>query len=730
MAAAEFQSLQRVLRQFRLRHVRNAALTMAVVTLPPSALLSYWIDSLLFGLLPIVAVAVAAILAYRSAGRRLHLWLDDACTALQDSSFLLEQDTAPDSVARLQQQRVRQQLLTHLEQAAKALPPVLPRYAYAISAGVAVALALLIYWPAKLTVPVSADVESTPTPASIAVQIAVTPPRYTGLSLFNAGSGDVDVPDGSELSFCLVAAPSDDLSTVTVQWLDGETRPLVEQHIDGVQQRCTTWTFGFSTAYRISRAGEELNQLRGRLLLRADRPPELRIAQPEREVLEVDSQQYVLDLQLQVTDDYGLHRASLHWTLARGGGENVRFTDREQRLPAGKQSGVWDYQQTIRLRQLGMEPGDELYFYLVAEDNRVPERQQSRTRTYILRHPVEQAGSEAGARLPADLGKAKFRSQRQIILDTEALISQRKQLSPLEFRARSEKLAQDQMVLRLRYGEFLGEESSFEAASEEPAADETEAESHGHEGEHHEGEHAEGGMAPVGIAARAQVNVLTAYGHAHDEAENATLFDEATKAVLRRALSAMWAAEGGLRMSTPEEALPHEYDALKAIKELQQAERIYLHKTAFSPPPLEDSMRFSGEAIDLRSLQRQHQFASDDDQQLLQRVVAQLNQTGLTAEQMATADRAAMPLWLQKTLRSADAEQQASVLALLASWQDWQTGCKPCRPALRDRLVNYLGRPLPAAQAQSQSTASGVLQRRLQTLLPNAPTAAVSTPHD
>ncbi|UUZ51150.1 hypothetical protein LP420_17415 [Massilia sp. B-10] len=74
--------------------------------------------------------------------------------------------------------------------------------------------------------------------------------------------------------------------------------------------------------------------------------------------------------------------------------------------------------------------------------------------------------------------------------------------------------------------------------------------------------------------------------------------------VLRRALSAMWDAEKHLRAITPRSALPPEYKALEAIKELQQADRIYLHKTAFVPPAIKEEIRMTGDVVGTKSYRR------------------------------------------------------------------------------------------------------------------------------
>ncbi|HEX4909772.1 MAG TPA: hypothetical protein VFV64_03315 [Permianibacter sp.] len=682
---------------------RYALRTAVAVALCTAAPLLIWLfatpSRLLLLLLPLAVAAVAAKLAWQEAERLLANWLDDAIAPLQDSSFLLTA-TPQSAIAALQQQRVHATLLQQLTELPPVLPAVLPRSAYGLSAGVT-ALSLLLWWwqmpviaPPVAANSVRVDAVSALPPAVI---VRVTPPGYTGQAPFESPGGDIKIAEGSSVQFCLLATVEQQ-AQLSVQWLDGETRPLSVPATHG-DRVCNDWTFTFSTGFRVLSHGEPVPGLQGRLLLQRDQAPQITVRQPERELQDVDSGEYVLPLQLDVADDYGLYRASLHWTLARGGGENVRFTDREQRLPVGADPRRWLHEQSLRLRQLGMEPGDELYFYVVAEDNHQPVRQQSRSRTYILRHPVEQEGSDAGARLPADLGKAKFRSQRQIILDTEALISQRKQLSAQQFRERSEKLAQDQMILRLRYGEFLGEESSFEAAT--PAA-EDDAKEHGSDAadaEHGHGDHDDHGAAPmaVGIAARAQVNVLTTYGHAHDEAENATLFDEATKTILRRALRAMWGAEGGLRMAIPEQALPEEYAALAAIKELQQAERIYLHKTAFAPPPLEESMRFSGEATDLRPVQREHLALTDAAQQRVRVLLDQLTAAEPVVD-VALLDA------IQQDLRARlrDSGQAEIALASLERLQQWQNGCSDCAMALRDQLAALLPTPVPAMRPQAE----------------------------
>src|SRR5690606_41643874 len=56
-----------------------------------------------------------------------------------------------------------------------------------------------------------------------------------------------------------------------------------------------------------------------------------------------------------------------------------------------------------------------------------------------------------------------FRSQRQLIIDTERLIAEKPVIPKQEFNARSNELGFDQKSLRLKYGQFMGDETEIQA---------------------------------------------------------------------------------------------------------------------------------------------------------------------------------------------------------------------------------------------------------------------------
>ena len=66
---------------------------------------------------------------------------------------------------------------------------------------------------------------------------------------------------------------------------------------------------------------------------------------------------------------------------------------------------------------------------------------------------------------------AYFRSQRQIIIDAEALLKEKPKLAQEKFVQRSDNIGVDQRLLRLRYGQFLGEESEGAAVYQRLSAE-------------------------------------------------------------------------------------------------------------------------------------------------------------------------------------------------------------------------------------------------------------------
>lgn len=140
-------------------------------------------------------------------------------------------------------------------------------------------------------------------------------------------------------------------------------------------------------------------------------------------------------------------------TLARGSGENVKF--RENRIAIDSQNfKSEDLSITLDLKAFDFKPGDELYYYWVAMDNRSPEPNFSRSDNYFLNY-VDSSGIQEGdlIGMAIHVMPEYFRSQWQIIIDTENLIATQKSKSEQEFNAASNLIGSDQKLLRMRYGQ-------------------------------------------------------------------------------------------------------------------------------------------------------------------------------------------------------------------------------------------------------------------------------------
>jgi hypothetical protein len=612
-------------------------------------------------------------------------WLDGAVPEMEDSAALL--DAADTPIARLQQQRLFARLDAAVSR--QQLRQIARRH---VSSGlpillVSAVLAAMVWY--ATTRPAQEGAVTPPSPVSSAtaatlagLTLKLAPPAYTGVAASTSAPRDLQVPEQTIATWCLTGGTG---GNNKIELGNGETLEPGEQ--------CARWTATESVVWRWRGARHTLRVI-------PDAPPEITISAPAQMIQDLRDNATGTTMTVQVKDDNRITRATLHMTLAQGSGENVRFTDREMPLPASNNPKLRNWSKTWALSELAMEPGDELYFFVRATDN-AGRAQTVQSPTYTVRRPApEQEAEEESAAMPSLVKPASLRSQRQIIIDTEQLIADMRstKLAAADVRDRSERIGDDQAQLRRRYGQFLGEESTLfgEEAAKAPRAAEKADEEEGHEGHDHapgghDHDHDEPNQRKGGIVNETQ-QILATYGHAHDEAENATMYDEGTKKVLRRALVAMWDAEKSLRAVTPKSALAPEHKALEAIKELQQAERIYLHKTAFTPPPIKEEKRMTGEMDGAASYRRtQAEQAAALPEELRTLVQALSGEAALPALWMRTAND-----WVRTRL--VEDEQR---LAAQRAIQDVADGCIACRPVLRAWLRSGAGQGQVLLQAKT-----------------------------
>lgn len=523
-------------------------------------------------------------------------------------------------------------------------------------------------------------------------QLEVQPPAYTGLPALNAVGLEATVPEGATVRWRIALNASPD--AVRLQFLDGVELPLVLQDGHWQGER----SIDAAVLYRLDAEGgpalAEADAGLKRIEILPDSPPALRVFSPDRTLTLAEPGQRDWLLQFEASDDYGLAGARLSITLAHGTGENVVFSETVRTLQGEGEATRKRYRHRIALAEAGFEPGDDLILRLSVADNRVPLANTTRHPSLILRWPLAQGG-EAGTLegVVRDVLPAYFRSQRQIIIDTEALLAERGALDAETFVQRSDATGVDQRILRLRYGQFLGEETEVDAPP--PTTGEDGQDEHS---EHSADDgHDHGDPEPSRTARFGEIDdVLSEYGHTHDYAEAATLFDSKTKELLRSALNAMWQAELHLRTGRPAEALPHEYRALDFIKQVQQASRIYLARVGLELPPVDFGRRLGGDLAGVG--------ARRDPLTARQEALDWLVELWTALGRGEPADLDALDRWLGQ--RPAPVADPLSLVAALDRLRR-DPDCRDCADALARLIWPLLPRPPAQVPARPQPDAAG-----------------------
>jgi len=425
--------------------------------------------------------------------------------------------------------------------------------------------------------------------------IQIRPPEYTGLPVLRTSEEKISVIEGSMLTWTM---ESNMPFKSAVFILNGDTLDRESE------QQSASYSFKATTdailEFRVV-TPDSLEYQSPLIAMKVipDTAPEISIEdQPELTAFDWNEDKTV-QIDARIRDDFGLTSVDMVATVSRGSGESVKF--REERIslgvPRGARTTLISHQ--FRLDSLDMMPGDELYYYIEARDNRVPVPRTGKSQTYFvqIRDTATYDFVIAGD-LGADVMPEYFRSQRQIIIDTEKLLGERAEISQAEFNERSNNLAADQKALRMRYGQFMGDETEGVETAEITESDTHE--DHDHAGHDHDDESA----GDMSNEAAEMSNTLDDYMHNHGDPEASSFFKVSLKAKLRAAMDEMWDAELHLRLYEPEKSLPFQYAALELIKEIKNDARIYVHRIGFEPPPIRPEARLSGSLENVRSNER------------------------------------------------------------------------------------------------------------------------------
>ncbi|MFD0763636.1 hypothetical protein ACFQZI_02140 [Mucilaginibacter lutimaris] len=418
--------------------------------------------------------------------------------------------------------------------------------------------------PVAVCAPGTMDMAENVLPQISGIEISITPPAYTGKPKRTQDKFNLSAEEGATVGWVIKTNIA--VKKIAIQFIkNGEiTLQSSKSHTEWRASRQIIKP-GF---YQVNIDGKLSDYYYIQVV--KDGAPVIHIKSPKQYTYIDAGEAPKVSINATVNDDYGVAASTIIATVAKGRGEGVKFKEYKLSFSEGFDAHKPQYnlQKLINLPSLDMQPGDELYFYIQAQDTH---KQLSRTDVYTVSiQDTAELLSMNGVLSGVNVKPEFFRSERQIIIDAEQLLKDKDSISVEKFNARSNDLGIDQKLLRLRYGKFLGEEGedAIGAPNNDPAD-------------------------PSDFSNATKI--LKEYTDDHDNAEDAGFFEPAIKAQLKATLTEMWKAELQLRLYKPQAALPFAYKALRLLKDLQQKSRSYVAKTAYNPPPFKPEKRLSGE---------------------------------------------------------------------------------------------------------------------------------------
>jgi hypothetical protein len=268
----------------------------------------------------------------------------------------------------------------------------------------------------------------------------------------------------------------------------------------------------------------------------ADAPPKIVLTSPLRDTT-LRAAQLVIHLDATATDDIGLNGAYFEYLITTGSGEifNARTITTPVVTFGGSRNGTIN--ATLDLASLKLNQGDVVSIRAIAQDRNTltgPGTATSDTRTFRIARADEydSVAVDAAAPLPVDTAAV---SQRMLIIRTEKLVKEQKNLTRKELVRRSGEIGDLEDKIRKRVHEILfeGEDLFGQEKAGDPLPDIEDME------------------PPDDITEGKHPDLVIAY-------------------------NALWAAVRSLQIAEPAPALPPMREALKALDRVRLANRLYL----------------------------------------------------------------------------------------------------------------------------------------------------------
>lgn len=739
-------TLKRSLHQARFRKLRqHASLTLPWLVVVALGLFWGAIDWLYILGICIAGLAVSLLIARRNEAYQaltltnLTAHANRQYESLEESCQLLLCDSATLSLLqRLQQTRVAANLTALLDEQATAVVPAYP-YSKGLWATLLLTIGAMLIWLGTqilFNTTLSPDTgivnSGLPTnkpslPRLLFTQVNITPPDYA-LSKYPAHQQDtlnLRVFIGSQVTWRLRFA--DPGQNYFIRFANSKEQAMSKQQTHDFQ---LTAQINRSSIYQIT---DEAGTVLGLYSIEVipDDKPKIRFISPLSTITELATNANpIVQSQVQISDDLGVEKIQIEASIAKGTGEGVKFRDQLFEFDGHQLiAGQSHYFKRWQLVDLGMEPGDELYFSVKVWDNHPPQGQLSRSTTKIIRWLEDSPQSELSDGTLVNFVPDYFKSQRQIIIETKQLIAEKAQLSNAQFKRTSQLLGQAQSDLKHKYGQFLGDEVDNGAGGHTPQDGVGLPQLHINDGEHGNAkqpldvvtqqsaghQHPEPSSNDLASDKSGLNAIIIQYGHAHGDTDIGNTGKQNPKALMKRAIANMWQAEAQLLQNAPDLALPFENQALDWLNRAKNAERIYVKRLGFEPPPVSEKRRYQADLTDILSYQRKTQIPPDEsDSHFLAVLLHRMNQNPQSFE---TSD----PLLITpatKVLNSMLAERPGLIdyvvtLEKIKQANSWQLDhCDQCKERLQAQLWRLLPNAVaaPASQQRPFSNLSPSIQ--------------------
>ena len=230
-------------------------------------------------------------------------------------------------------------------------------------------------------IPNSQSPISNPQPQFVSAKLTITPPSYTKFPIRVVSDLNASAISSSMLKWQLNFTNSTDL---VVKLINNRAEELnfkqIGNDFEYSDQLLTSGLYAFMAYLKDSLIYQSDYY---RLEAIPDFAPKIEPNSKELYTFHYLKDPKNISISAKISDDFLVNQAFIVATLARGSGENVKF--REVKFPISqanfKEANV---SKNIDLKALNFSPGDELYYYWAAIDNKRPEPNFTKSDTYFI----------------------------------------------------------------------------------------------------------------------------------------------------------------------------------------------------------------------------------------------------------------------------------------------------------------------------------------------------------